>query len=121
MSDNLPIKEINKLADILKEKDLNEIEVESEGFVIRVRKDAGAIHVASTNGHAAPAAATANAPAPAKDPNLVEVKSPMVGTFYGAPSPGADPFVKVGSKINAGDTICIVEAMKLMNELPAEI
>ena len=122
MSQELPIKNINKLAEILKEKDLNEIEVESGDFVIRVRKDSAAVQHIATNGSAPVAAAPSASPAPpANDPNLVEVKSPMVGTFYLSPSPGADPFVKVGDKVKAGDTICIVEAMKLMNELPAEI
>ena len=53
--------------------------------------------------------------------NLVEIKSPMVGTFYKTPSPDAPAFVEVGKKINSGDTLCIIEAMKVMNELPAEI
>ena len=56
-----------------------------------------------------------------KSDNLVEVRSPMVGTFYSAPSPDADPYVKVGSEINAGSTICIIEAMKLMNEIESEV
>lgn len=56
-----------------------------------------------------------------KSDNLSEVRSPMVGTFYSAPSPDADPYVKVGSEINAGSTICIIEAMKLMNEIESEV
>lgn len=124
MSDKLPIDKIKKLSEVLKEQGLTEIELESEGLKIRVRKE---VQVAM-NGSApvaqspAPAAASAPAaPAAASDPNLVEVKSPMVGTFYASPSPGAEAFVKVGSSVKSGDTLCIVEAMKLMNELPAEI
>ncbi|MCX6166080.1 MAG: acetyl-CoA carboxylase biotin carboxyl carrier protein [Ignavibacteriae bacterium] len=56
-----------------------------------------------------------------KSDNIVEIRSPMVGTFYSAPSPDADPYVKVGSEINAGNTICIIEAMKLMNEIESEV
>ncbi len=67
---------------------------------------------------AAPAAAPAAEAAPAR---LIEVKSPMVGTFYRAPEPGAEPYVKVGSRIGVGQTLCIIEAMKIMNELEAEV
>ncbi len=122
MSDKLPVDKIKKLSELLKEQGLTEIELESEGFKIRVRKEAVS-HVHS-NGHApAPVAAApvAASAAPAADPSLFEVKSPMVGTFYQAGSPDADPFVKVGSSVNSGDTLCIVEAMKLMNELPSEV
>jgi len=73
----------------------------------------------------APAAAVGSAPAPAAAPapasNLVEVTSPMVGTYYAAPAPDAPPYVKVGQKVGIGDTLCIIEAMKLMNELEAEV
>ena len=65
-------------------------------------------------------AAPAAAPAPAA-PRLIEVKSPMVGTFYRAPEPGAEPYVKAGSRISTGQTLCIIEAMKIMNELEAEV
>ncbi|MEO8227117.1 MAG: acetyl-CoA carboxylase biotin carboxyl carrier protein [Gemmatimonadota bacterium] len=64
-----------------------------------------------------PGAATAAAPAP----NLKEIKSPMVGTFYKSPEPGADAYVKVGSRVSPGQTVCIIEAMKIMNEIEAEI
>jgi len=63
------------------------------------------------------------APPPAADPELPEgdaVKAPMVGTFYRAPSPGAEPYVEVGSAVKVGDTLCIIEAMKLLNEIEAE-
>lgn len=60
-------------------------------------------------------------PSETKADNLVTVTSPMVGTFYRAPSPDADPFVEVGTRVNSGDTVCIIEAMKLMNEIEAEV
>lgn len=67
----------------------------------------------------APAPAAETAPAPTAS-NTISVEAPMVGVFYAAPSPGADPFVSVGSTVHVGDTLCIIEAMKLMNEVVAE-
>ena len=71
----------------------------------------------------APAAAAPAAAAPAAAPasTLKEIKSPMVGTFYKAPEPGADAYVKVGTRVTAGQTVCIIEAMKIMNEIEAEV
>lgn len=68
---------------------------------------------------AAPAPAAEEAPRPAAA--LKEIRSPMVGTFYAAPEPGAEPYVKVGSRVTAGQTVCIIEAMKIMNEIEAEV
>jgi acetyl-CoA carboxylase biotin carboxyl carrier protein len=61
------------------------------------------------------------APAPAPTPQLLEIKSPMVGTFYSAPEPGAEPYVKVGNRVATGQVVCIIEAMKIMNEIESEI
>lgn len=66
-------------------------------------------------------AAPETAPAPAPAANLKEIKSPMVGTFYAQPEPGADPYAKVGTRVAPGQTVCIIEAMKIMNEIEAEI
>ena len=74
--------------------------------------------------HAAPATAAAEAPKPEKpavDPNLVLVKSPIVGTFYEAPSPEAAPFVRTGERVQNGKVLCIIESMKLMNEIECEV
>jgi acetyl-CoA carboxylase biotin carboxyl carrier protein len=68
--------------------------------------------------HAPPAAVPAAAPAPS---NLAEIKSPMVGTFYSSPEPGAEPYLKVGSRVSAGQVVCIIEAMKIMNEIESEV
>ena len=73
----------------------------------------------SIAGHASPQAAPA-APAPAAS-HLLGIPSPMVGTFYGAPEPGAQPYVKVGSRVNVGQVVCIIEAMKIMNEIESEV
>jgi len=70
---------------------------------------------------AAAPAASAAAPSAAPASTLKEIKSPMVGTFYKAPEPGADAYVKVGSRVTAGQTVCIIEAMKIMNEIEAEV
>ena len=71
---------------------------------------------------AAPAsAAPAGAPAPPATTALKDIKSPMVGTFYRAPEPGAEPYVKVGTRVTQGQTVCIIEAMKIMNEIEAEV
>lgn len=123
-NDKLPVEKIKQLSEILKEQGLTEIEVEIDDFKIRVRKEASVVHAAAPVAVAASSTPSASAPAAASKPaasDLFEVKSPMVGTFYGSPSPDAAPFVKVGDKVKKGDTLCIVEAMKLMNELPAEV
>lgn len=85
----------------------------------------GPAHVVVSHPAAAPAAASSStspaAPAPSAGPQLLEIKSPMVGTFYRAPQPGAPPFVEEGQAVGAGQTLCILEAMKLMNEVKADI
>ncbi|HEY7192115.1 MAG TPA: acetyl-CoA carboxylase biotin carboxyl carrier protein [Gemmatimonadales bacterium] len=68
-----------------------------------------------------PAAASAASPAAAAGPQLLEIKSPMVGTFYQSPEPAAQPYVKVGTRVNAGQVVCIIEAMKIMNEIESEV
>lgn len=107
--------------------------MEREGFKITLKTaDAEGITQIVTSGHApmaaapvhhaAPAAAPAAAAAPAPEAsNLKEIKSPMVGTFYASPSPEAGPFVKVGQAVTPDTVVCIVEAMKVMNEIKAEI
>lgn len=116
---------IRALATLLHETDLTEIEVEQEGLRVRVSRSAPAapVHVASPiEARPAPAAPE---PAPAA-PRAVEqvsessmVKSPMVGTAYAAPEPGARAYVEVGDEVREGQTVMIVEAMKTMNQIPA--
>ena len=122
------IKQIRELAQIVSENGLSAIEVaEGENRVRIERAVAAPAAVPAVVSMPAPAAApTAPAPAPAAEETNVdfnrtrEIKSPMVGVFYAAPSPDAKPFVEVGSKVKKGDIVCIVEAMKLMNEISAE-
>ncbi|MFO0726749.1 MAG: acetyl-CoA carboxylase biotin carboxyl carrier protein [Myxococcota bacterium] len=91
-----------------------------KGTVTTVAMQGPAVHHAPAPTHTA-ASAPASAPAAAKvDENVVIVKSPFVGTFYSAPKPGAPPFTQVGERVRRGQTICIIEAMKLMNEIEAE-
>jgi acetyl-CoA carboxylase biotin carboxyl carrier protein len=114
---------IRELADMLDETGLTEIEIERDGLRVRVARGREVSHYVgggapSSAPLAAPAAAAVAAPAdPASHPGVVA--SPMVGTAYLGPSPGAMPFVDVGSKVVAGDTLLIVEAMKTMNQIPA--
>ncbi len=110
---------IRQLAKLLEETGLSEIEIEQDDNRIRVGRGSRAVAAAAPS-PAAPAPASAAAPAaadPARHPGAVT--SPMVGTAYLAPAPGARPFVEVGSQVKAGDTLLIVEAMKTMNQIPA--
>ena len=110
---------VRKLAALLKDTGLSEIEFESEGKRIRVNTGHGApvVHTVPVAA-AAPAAAPA-APAKADGPPAGALTSPMVGTAYLAAEPGAAPFVKAGDRVNKGQTVLIIEAMKVMNPIPA--
>jgi acetyl-CoA carboxylase biotin carboxyl carrier protein len=114
---------IRELARLLDETGLSEIEIEQEGLRVRVGRHAPT-SIVSAPAHAPPPPLIAPAPAvldvpgdPMKHPGVVT--SPMVGTAYLAPEPGARPFVDVGSVVKAGDTLLIIEAMKTMNNIPA--
>jgi acetyl-CoA carboxylase biotin carboxyl carrier protein len=113
---------IRDLASLLDETGLTEIEIEQDGQRIRIARNAGraapAAYVAPPSAAPIPVAVPATASAdPAKHPGVVP--SPMVGTAYMAAEPGGKPFIDVGSKVKAGDTLLIVEAMKTMNQIPA--
>ena len=122
---------VNELAHILKETDLTEIEVESGDMRIRVSREAPTQYIQASAAPAAPApvatpspsaaapAAAPTADAPSAATNGFEVPAPMVGTVYMAPAPGADAFVKIGSNVKEGETLLIIEAMKVMNQIPA--
>jgi acetyl-CoA carboxylase biotin carboxyl carrier protein len=130
----LDLKELKEILQILEEKEIEEFELEEEGMKLRIRKAA----VPSLNHHAAtppPSAAVAApaaarlvpgpAPAPAapapEEEGLVVVRSPMVGTFFRSPDPNSPPFVGSGDRVKVGQVLCIIEAMKLMNEIEAEV
>ena len=109
---------IKELADILDAKGLTEIEYERGGLRVRVaRAGAGAGPAPSL-----PPAPVDSTPATAEDDSsLGSIVSPMVGTFYAAPSPEASPFVRVGDRVSKGQSVCIIEAMKLMNEIESDL
>jgi len=113
---------IRSLVRILREEDLAEIEVRRLFTTIRVRRPGAEMGMVM----AAPAPAAVPAAAESKEAeataaNLVPIKSPMVGTFYRSPAPDADPYVEENAVVDVGHTVCIVEAMKLMNEIESEV
>ena len=129
----MDLRKLKTLIDLVSESNVSELEItEAEGKVRIVKSGPApvamvtpmAAPVAAPVATAAPAAAIAAAPAPASAAEAApaghQVKSPMVGTFYRASSPGAKSFVEVGSQVKEGDTICIIEAMKILNEIEAD-
>ncbi|HEU0310621.1 MAG TPA: acetyl-CoA carboxylase biotin carboxyl carrier protein [Sphingomicrobium sp.] len=113
---------VRELAELLSENELTEIEVEDGDRKIKVRRDASPLMAYASAPVAAPVAAAAPAAAPAVDTAVAAspvdaVKSPMVGTAYLSPEPGAKPFIAVGQNVKPGDTLLIVEAMKVMNPI----
>ncbi|MBU6427716.1 MAG: acetyl-CoA carboxylase biotin carboxyl carrier protein [Cyanobacteria bacterium REEB65] len=125
----LGLEEIRQLVDLLHHSDLSELSVEAGDIKIALKKGTSAVMVAPPHlaapmpsQGAAPAHAPSAPPPPpsAKEENVIQVRSPMVGTFYRSPSPDSPPFVDVGSAVEPGQTVCIIEAMKLMNEIEAE-
>jgi acetyl-CoA carboxylase biotin carboxyl carrier protein len=138
----LDLDELKELLQILDEKEIIEFELEEDGKKLRIRKassnhDAPATVIAAQvlpagipsqqpvaplpAGPPAPAAAPAAAEAPASEADALIVKSPIVGTFYRSPDPNSPAFVDVGDRVRPGQVLCIIEAMKLMNEIEAEV
>ena len=122
--------EIKEILEMMREHDLAEFELERDNVKLRLRKNAAghwSAAPAAPQGHyappmpaAAPTAVDAAAPAPADEAlDLAVVKSPIVGTFYRAPEPGAPPFVDIGNEVDPDTVVCIIEVMKLMNSIPA--
>ena len=131
----MDLHQIRQILDLVREHELSEFEIEHEGLRLKIRKDATGAHVvtdappALSTGFAAtavaPPPATAAIAAPGSDPDdteieLAVVKSPIVGTFYRSSEPGSPAFVEIGSAVKKGDVLCIIEAMKLMNEIDSE-
>ncbi|WP_372522322.1 acetyl-CoA carboxylase biotin carboxyl carrier protein [Sulfuricaulis sp.] len=127
----MDIRKVKKLIEMLEESSLSEIEIREGEEAIRISRGSSGgtqvVHMAPASMHAAPHAAPAAAattpaatPAPAAPPAGHAVISPMVGTFYRAASPEAKSFVDVGSQVNVGDALCIIEAMKMMNEIESD-
>ncbi|WP_296619736.1 acetyl-CoA carboxylase biotin carboxyl carrier protein [Marivirga sp.] len=128
-------KEIQDLIDFISKSGLDEVNIETEEFKIKVKKNTEAKVVQAAAPAPQPAAAPAPSAAPASAPSsggeekpaasdddkYVAIKSPMIGTFYRTPNPDTPAFVNVGDSVKAGDTVCIVEAMKLFNEIESDI
>lgn len=128
-------KRLAEIADVMEDRGLTRVRVEEpDGTAVELERASAAQPVAvpmpMPGAMAAPVAApavvpgapepAAQAPAAAPEPKGTEVTAPMVGVFYAAPAPGDEPFVHVGSKVKAGETLCIIEAMKVLNEVTAE-
>ncbi|WP_199053514.1 acetyl-CoA carboxylase biotin carboxyl carrier protein [Aquitalea sp. ASV15] len=127
----MDLRKLKKLIDLVEESGIAELEVTEGEEKVRITRVSANTQIAYAQPMmqmpmqqqmaapaAAPVAAAAEAPAAANNANAL--KSPMVGTFYRSASPGSKPFVEVGQSVNAGDTLCIIEAMKLMNEIEAD-
>jgi acetyl-CoA carboxylase biotin carboxyl carrier protein len=122
---------IRKLVELMKEHDLREIDLKQDDQHIRLCRNVEEVAPRVVHMSAAPAPAAQAAPPPnlapqtaapaAEGKNVSVIKSPMVGTFYSKPNPNAEPFVRVGDRVTAEKTVCMVEAMKTFNEIPAEI
>lgn len=124
--------DIKQLLELVREHDLTEFELEQDGLKMRVRKAGQEVIMAPASApvvhHAAPVAtapapaAAAAAPAPVEEGTpLAVIKAPIVGTVYRAPEPGARPFAEVGTMVKKGQVLCIIEAMKLMNEIESDV
>ncbi|MDH5650000.1 MAG: acetyl-CoA carboxylase biotin carboxyl carrier protein [Gammaproteobacteria bacterium] len=121
----MDIRKVKKLIEMLEESSLAEIEIHEGEESIRISRASSAPAPVSYTASpapvaAAPAAPTPEAPAAPATPTGHSVKSPMVGTFYRASSPGAKPFVEEGMQVSVGDTLCIIEAMKMLNEIESD-
>jgi acetyl-CoA carboxylase biotin carboxyl carrier protein len=135
----LDLKQIKQIIDLMKRSELTEFAVEEEGFKLKIRRGTNGLPIVSaTRGSSSPFVPESNsippmpvpasiqstlpgAPVVTEEPGIVFVKSPMVGTFYRSSSPESKPFVDVGSKIEDNSLVCIIEAMKIMNEIQSEI
>jgi len=131
----MDLKDIKAIIDLMRKNNLSEFELERQEFKIKLKRAAGVAPAAEEPGYypappAAPAPLPLSAPAapaapaavaaPAGPPAL-EIESPMIGTFYRAPSPESQPYVEVGTEVNPETIVCLIEAMKVMNEIKAEV
>jgi len=138
----MELEDVRKLVKLVEESLIEELEISSEGTTIRIQKSRAAAFAGPPVAYAYPPAPGTQAPAavvapaspqagearpaasagpPEERARWKEFRSPIVGTFYRAPAPGAEPFVKLGDRVTTGQTLCIIEAMKVMNEIEAEV
>jgi acetyl-CoA carboxylase biotin carboxyl carrier protein len=120
----MDIRKVKKLIELLVESGIAELEISEGEESVRISRQSTVTQTVAAApvvaAPAAPAPAAANAPVAEQEPRGHHVKSPMVGTYYGAASPTSSPFVKEGQFVNVGDTLCIIEAMKMMNQIEAD-
>ena len=121
----MDLRKLKKLIDLVEESGISELEITEGEERVRISRHGSGqnvIYASPQMQHvsAAPMAPVATVPVAAPEAEGHAVKSPMVGTFYRTPSPGAKPFVEVGQNVSAGETLCIIEAMKLLNEIEAD-
>jgi len=120
----MDIRKVKKLIELIEESDIAEIEIHEGEESVRINRYSSTQPIAVTQTAVAAPAATAAAPVAAvetpAEPAGHVVKSPMVGTFYSSPAPDAGPFVKAGQSVQKGDTLCIIEAMKILNQIEAD-
>lgn len=115
------VKTVEELARIMRENGLTALDIEENGLSIKLERKTEAVAAITAAAPVKPVEIeTESKPAPAAEQNGTVVTSPTVGVFYAAASPESEPFAEVGSFVKKGDTLCIIEAMKLMNEIPAE-
>jgi acetyl-CoA carboxylase biotin carboxyl carrier protein len=129
--DIFDVKRVRRLVELMKEHDLAEIDLRQGEQRVRIRRGGEPLVMAAPAGYHVPAAAhsqtqaspisSSSAPPAADDRDMQVIKSPMVGTFYTAANPESPPFVKVGDHVGADTVVCIIEAMKVFNEIPAEV
>jgi acetyl-CoA carboxylase biotin carboxyl carrier protein len=130
--DVFDVKKVRKFIELMNENDLTEIDLKQGDQRLRLRRGPEVVTVSSqpalSSGTASAAASLPSsggsapaAPAPADDSKAIVIKSPMIGTFYASPNPESPAFVKVGDRVGPDTTVCIVEAMKVFNEIPAEV
>jgi len=114
------VDQLQQLVELMEAHDLSEVNLREGGRKIRLRRG-GIVATPATAAPVVAQAAAAPAAAPAESDNITTITSPMVGTFYSRPNPDASAFVKVGDSVEPETTVCIIEAMKVFNEIPAEI
>ena len=134
----MDLKQIKQIIELMKRSELTEFAVEEEGFKLKIRRGTNGLPIVSTGRGSnspfpgvdtnpplsvtppAPAGGAANTTSPREEAGITYIKSPMVGTFYRAGSPESKPFIDVGGKVVENSVVCIIEAMKIMNEIQAE-
>jgi len=118
---NMDLEKIKQLIQLMNDENLVEVEIEEEGKRIKLRKKEEQGEKVISFSPQIPTPQPSSPQPSTQEQGIAYIKSPMVGTFYRAPAPDAPPFVEVGDEINVGQTVCIIEAMKLMNEIKSEI